>query len=164
MSEPDWIARITAIAALLVSLATTIWNIKKDLSDRAKVKIEVFAVENDQETDLIHSEVGYTITNTGKRTCILTSIIIEDASDMIEYHEESFPKKLESGEQHRGKFVDYEPIMMAYLKSITVVDSIGQRWQPSKENIDKLKIFFENKQKTRRKKSIAEKTKHRLIE
>ena len=90
-----------AIYGALLSTIAILWNIWRDLSDKAKVKVSagvgILTYKQGAKTRVAYF---FSAVNSGKRPVTLTSagLGIEDNKNMI-FMEAEFPKKLEEGER-----------------------------------------------------------------
>ena len=74
MSEKEIITLIIAIYGAVLASTTLLWNIRRDLKDKAKLKIDCYIGNRIPDVEGYGRYLVYSLTNTGRRAINITTI------------------------------------------------------------------------------------------
>ena len=129
-----------AIWGAVVSTIAILWNIRRDIADRGKVRVLCYLgkvvgdIPPDSRTHLV-----YNVTNVGRRTVVLTHIggaIRKDRHFMVSTRG-PMPRTLQPGEF----FLEYShdlSVLDEHPEALWAIDSIGNHWKISRKALGQL--------------------------
>jgi len=139
--EMDALTTFLAVWGAIVSTVVIIWNIRRDLVDRGRLRVTCYfgQLRSGVEPEDPRTYLFYHVTNTGRRPVVVTHIggaIRKDRHFMINPRGQ-MPRTLQPGEY----FLEYShdlSVLDESPQSLWAIDSVGKHWAVPRKQMRQL--------------------------